>query len=37
MYARKNLVPMKKNDKKHYTVRVHCHCTGKYKGAAHNV
>ena len=26
-----------KNDKKHYKVRDHCHCTGKYRGAAHNI
>ena len=25
------------NDKKHYKVRDHCHCTGKYRGAAHNM
>ena len=22
---------------KHYKVRDHCHCTGKYRGAAHNI
>ena len=37
MCVRKNLVPMIKNDKKHSTVRVHCHYTGKYKRTAHNV
>ena len=26
-----------KSDKKHHTVRDHCHCTGKYRGAAHNI
>ena len=26
-----------KNDKKHYKVRYHCHYTGKYRGAAHNI
>ena len=26
-----------KNDKKHYKVRDHCHYTGKYRGAAHNI
>ena len=26
-----------KNNKKHYKVRDHCHYTGKYRGAAHNV
>ena len=25
------------NDKKHYKVRDHCHYTGKYRGAAHNI
>ena len=25
------------NDKKNYKVRDHCHCTGKYRGAAHNI
>ena len=25
------------NDKKNYEVRVHCHYTGKYRGAAHNI
>ena len=25
------------NDKKHYKVRNHCHYTGKYRGAAHNI
>ena len=25
------------NDKKNYKVRDHCHYTGKYKGAAHNI
>ena len=25
------------NDKKHYKVRDHCHYTGKYRGAAHNM
>ena len=25
------------NDKKHYKVRDHCHYTGKYTGAAHNI
>ena len=24
-----------KSDKKHYTVRYHCHYTEKYRGAAH--
>ena len=26
-----------KNDEKSYTVRDHCHYTGKYRGAAHNI
>ena len=26
-----------KSDKKHHKVRDHCHCTGKYRGAAHNI
>ena len=26
-----------KNDEKNYTVRDHCHYTGKYRGAAHNI
>ena len=26
-----------KNHKKHYKVRDHCHYTGKYRGAAHNI
>ena len=26
-----------KGDKKHYKVRDHCHYTGKYRGAAHNI
>ena len=26
-----------KNDKKQQKVRDHCHCTGKYRGAAHNI
>ena len=26
-----------KNDKKHHKVRDHCHYTGKYRGAAHNI
>ena len=26
-----------KSDKKHYKVRYHCHYTGKYRGAAHNI
>ena len=25
------------NDKKNYKVRDHCHCTGKYRSAAHNI
>ena len=25
------------NNKKHYKVRDHCHYTGKYRGAAHNI
>ena len=25
------------NDKKNYKVRDHCHYTGKYRGAAHNI
>ena len=26
-----------KSDKKHYKVRDHCHYTGKYRGATHNI
>ena len=26
-----------KIDKKHYKVRDHCHYTGKYRGAAHDI
>ena len=26
-----------KSDKKYYKVRDHCHYTGKYRGAAHNI
>ena len=26
-----------KSDKKHYKVRNHCHYTGRYRGAAHNI
>ena len=26
-----------KSDKKHYKVRDHCHYTGNYRGAAHNI
>ena len=26
-----------KNNKKYYKVRDHCHCTGKYRGAAHDI
>ena len=26
-----------KSDKKHYKVRDHCHYTGKYRGAGHNI
>ena len=26
-----------KSDKKHYKVRDHCHYTGKYRGAAHDI
>ena len=26
-----------KSDKKHYKIRDHCHYTGKYRGAAHNI
>ena len=26
-----------KSDKKHYNERDHCHYTGKYRGAAHNI
>ena len=28
---------MDKSDKKNYKVRDHCHYTGKYRGAAHNI
>ena len=34
IYARKNLILV---IKKHYKVRDHCHYTGKYRGAAHNI
>ena len=26
-----------KNDEKHDKIRDHCHYTGKYRGAAHNI
>ena len=26
-----------KSDKKNYKVRDHCHYTGKYRGASHNI
>ena len=25
------------NDKKYCKIRDHCHCTGKYRGAAHSI
>ena len=28
---------IEKSDKKHHKVRDHCHYTGKYRGAAHNI
>ena len=31
MYVKRNLI------KKNYKVREHCHYTGKYRGAAHNI
>ena len=34
IYARNNLIRM---IKKHYKVRDHCHYTGKYRGAAHDI
>ena len=34
IYVKKNLI---KTIKKHYKVRDHCHYTGKYRGAAHNI
>ena len=33
IYARKNLIRMIKKKKKYY----HCHYTGKFRGAAHNI
>ena len=33
IYAKKNLILLIKN----YKVRDHCHYTGKYRGAAHNI
>ena len=45
-YVKKNIIPLtkeKKNyndqkvDEKNYKVRDHCHYTGKYRGAAHNI
>ena len=33
-YVKKNLIQM---IKKNYKVRDHCHYTGKYRGAAHNM
>ena len=34
IYTRKNLIRV---IKKHYKIREHCHYTGKYRGAAHNI
>ena len=34
IYARKNLISV---IKKNYKVRDHCHYTGKYRGADHNI
>ena len=34
IYAKNNLIRM---IKKHYKVRDHCHYTGKYRGAAHDI
>ena len=36
MYAKKNLIIMIMI-KKQQKVRDHCHYTGKYRGAAHNI
>ena len=43
-YEKKKMIPLttekkefNNNDKKNYQVRDHCHYTGKYRGAAHNI
>ena len=33
IYVKKNLIMIKK----HHKVRDHCHYTGKYRGATHNI
>ena len=37
LYIQKKKFSTDVNNKKHYKVRDHCHYTGKYRGAAHDI